>query len=143
MTWISSSESSGITSMYNPSSMRCLDESRPIERGAGCIQPLPSSIHVIKHTLKRTTDDVYPYNSCEVDENVSFRQYVEGFLKQDNPYAPLGSFAEVNAALAGIGQHAGKSFHPCATCTVRIIRSCIDSNVSLSSRGCLSKSSAL
>ena len=63
---------------------------------------------------------MYPYNSCEVDENVSFRQYVEGFLKQDNPYAPLGSFAEVNAALAGIGQYAGKSFHPCcATCTVR------------------------
>ena len=86
--------------------MQCI-QPRPLQRAVGCGTDLVSSTATIQGALQRFVYDTFPYNSCEVDENVSFRQHMEGFTKAEDPHAPL-RLENVLDTLAGSDTHACK-----------------------------------
>ena len=60
-------------------------ETGPLERAVGCsdLAEKPANAADIEAIYSRTVYDVEPYNSCSTDEDVSFRQYLEGFTDTD------------------------------------------------------------
>ena len=63
---------------YNPAGMECI-EPRPLQRAVGCGPDLVSSTELLTTAIEaRMVYDVFPYNSCQSDENISFRRYIEG-----------------------------------------------------------------
>lgn len=63
-------------------------ESKPITRGAGClpqVSALPTREQE-EEALAIPTYDLAPYNNLDVEETQSFRQYVEGFTNEDDPF---------------------------------------------------------
>lgn len=68
-------------SPFSPESVVC--GQRPIKRAVGCtdyVEGAPST-EDIQAMFSRPAYDAAPYESCETDEAVSFRQYLEGFSK--------------------------------------------------------------
>lgn len=80
-----------------PSQLEILcGESKPITRGAGCL-PLVTSLPTKaqeEEALAIPTYDIAPYNNLDVEETLSFRQYLEGFTNEDkNESVPFCQFA--------------------------------------------------
>lgn len=71
-------------------------ESKPIARGAGCVpqvSSLPTKAQE-EEALAIPTYDIAPYDNVDVEETLSFRQYLEGFTNEDkNEPVPFCSFA--------------------------------------------------
>ena len=58
---------------------------RPIQRAVGClpeVEGAPDSA-AIDGVFDRLVYDAEPYNSCHTEEDLSFRQYLEGFNNED------------------------------------------------------------
>ena len=57
------------------------NQPRPIQRQVGCneLAPRPSDAAAVAAIYDRPTYDAEPYDSCHTEEDVSFRQYLEGF----------------------------------------------------------------
>lgn len=69
---------------FNASSINCSAE--PLERALGCNVTgidKPASAADVEGVYSRLVYDSEPYNSCSTDEDVSFRQYLEGFTDTD------------------------------------------------------------
>lgn len=77
---------------FNTTSITC--SPKPVARNVGCSSigdGKPPTADQVEAIYDRTVYDADPYNSCDTDENVSFRQYLEGFTKTDyNPICVLG-----------------------------------------------------
>jgi tyrosinase len=74
-------------SSFSPDSIVC--GQRPIRRAVGCSEYVegPPDAAAIAGIFDRTVYDEAPYNSCDTDATVSFRQYLEGFTNDETrPY---------------------------------------------------------
>ena len=69
--------------VFNSSGITC--EPRGLQRETGCsnLAPVPPQASDISGIYDRTVYDVSPYDSCDTDQDVSFRQYLEGFMNTD------------------------------------------------------------
>lgn len=64
-----------------------------LQRQLGCsnVAPLPAQGAEVTAIFDRTVYDASPYDSCNTDQDVSFRQYLEGFTMTDvNPLCITG-----------------------------------------------------
>lgn len=70
--------------MFNLGSLRC--STKPLQRAVGC-SPLtggrPPSAEDAAGVFGREVYDVAEYDTCNTDENVSMRQYLEGYKKDE------------------------------------------------------------
>lgn len=68
---------------FSPKSIVC--GRRPIQRAVGCSEFVkgPPDEAEVKGLFARTTYDAAPYDSCSTDQDVSFRQYLEGFRNNE------------------------------------------------------------
>lgn len=73
--------------VFNTDSIRC--STKPLQRQVGCNainNSKPASAQDARGIYDRKVYDAEPYDTCHTDENVSFRQYLEGYSKSDkNP----------------------------------------------------------
>lgn len=73
----------GLFSIFNPDSVRC--GARPLRRAVGMDEgtnrQVPNSTETIKEGYQRPLYDAAPYEQCRTDETVSFRQYLEGYVR--------------------------------------------------------------
>ncbi|GAB4535360.1 MAG: tyrosinase family protein [Haliangiales bacterium] len=67
-------------SSFHPDSIVC--GQRPLQRAVGCIIPAPPDGAEIDQIFDRPSYDDAPYDSCHTEEDVSFRQLLEGFDNQ-------------------------------------------------------------
>jgi tyrosinase len=82
--------------IFATSSVRC--GQRPIQRKVGCLDAVngPPDSAAINGIFSRAVYDDSPYDSCHTEEDVSFRQYLEGFSNDDT---------EGICVAAGCGMH--------------------------------------
>lgn len=68
---------------FSPESIRC--GQRPLQRKVGCIPFVqgPPDSAAIDIIFDRAVYDTAPYDSCYTEEDLSFRQYLEGFDNDD------------------------------------------------------------
>ena len=68
---------------FKTKAIRC--ETRPLMREVGCseLAPRPPSASEVAGIFDRLSYDDAPYDSCETEEDVSFRQYLEGYDNDD------------------------------------------------------------
>jgi tyrosinase len=68
---------------FSPDSIRC--GQRPLQRKVGCIPSVvgPPDSAAIDMIFDRAVYDTAPYDSCYTEEDISFRQYLEGFDNDD------------------------------------------------------------
>jgi tyrosinase len=80
----------------NPTSIQC--GKRAIQRKVGCLSMAegPPGSAEINGIFSRLVYDSAPYDSCYTEEDVSFRQYLEGFSNDDT---------DVLCVAAGCGMH--------------------------------------
>ena len=74
-------------SSFSPESIVCAQ--RPVHRAVGCSAYVdgPPDQAAIDGIFERKVYDADPYNSCDSDRDVSFRQYLEGFSNDETrPY---------------------------------------------------------
>ena len=71
-------------SSYDPASIVC--GQRPIQRSVGCFVPAPGTAAEITAMFDRPAYDDAPYDSCNTEEDVSFRQYLEGFDNESEEF---------------------------------------------------------
>lgn len=71
--------------MYTPKAIVC-DKPRPIQRDVGCVDLVagPPDAAAIDAMFDRKVYDAAPYDSCNTEEDVSFRQYLEGYDNDDD-----------------------------------------------------------
>lgn len=82
--------------LFSTDSIKC--EKRPIQRQLGCFTEVagaPDSAS-INGIFSRTTYDSPAYDGCYADENVSFRQYLEGFSNKDLSPICVGSGCQMH-----------------------------------------------
>jgi tyrosinase len=56
---------------------------RPLQRQVGCNAPAPTDSAGVQRIFDRLVYDSPPYDSCITEEDISFRQYLEGFDNDD------------------------------------------------------------
>jgi tyrosinase len=74
-------------SAFSPDSIVC--GARPFERAVGCSEYVdgPPDGAAIAGIFERAVYDAEPYDACNTDQDVSFRQYLEGFSNDETrPY---------------------------------------------------------
>lgn len=71
------------TDPYVTSSIQCVE--RPVQRKVGCLPYVvgPPDAAAIDGIFDRPVYDAAPFDSCHTEEDVSFRQYLEGFSNDD------------------------------------------------------------
>ena len=78
--------------VFSLASLTCGDKA--IQREVGCstkLAPTPPTAENVAAIYERKVYDADPYDSCSTDENVSFRQYLEGYTRTDvNPACVIG-----------------------------------------------------
>jgi tyrosinase len=81
---------------FTPQSIVC--GQRPVVRGVGCATEVvgPASAADVRTMFARGPYDTAPYDACNTEEDVSFRQYLEGFSNDAVDLACIG---------AGCGMH--------------------------------------
>lgn len=70
--------------MFNTGSIQC--STKPLQRQVGCLDindGNPPSAEGAEGVYDRTVYDIDPYDTCNTDEDVSFRQYLEGYSKSE------------------------------------------------------------
>ena len=74
---------SNTESVFSPESIVCAQ--RPVRRAVGCSEYVdgPPDNTDIAGIFDRVVYDDAPYNSCDTEEDVSFRQYLEGFSNDE------------------------------------------------------------
>lgn len=70
--------------MFVPSAIVC-NQQRPLHRAVGCedLVPGPPTKAEIDAMFGRAVYDAEPYDHCQTEEDVSFRQYLEGYDNDD------------------------------------------------------------
>jgi tyrosinase len=70
-------------SIFSLESIVC--DQRPVTRAVGCSEfsASPAGSTAIDGIFDRMVYDAAPYNSCDTEEDVSFRQYLEGFSNDE------------------------------------------------------------
>jgi tyrosinase len=80
----------------SPSELTVVCEPKKLTRGPGChpaVSTLPTAAETAR-ALEIPTYDVAPYDNLYTDEQLSFRQYLEGFTNEDiNEQVPFCQFA--------------------------------------------------
>lgn len=80
--------------LFSPSSVKC--GQRPVLRKVGCLEAAPPDGAEIDGVFDRPVYDADPYDTCYTEEDVSFRQYLEGFDNDDT---------DLLCVAAGCGMH--------------------------------------
>ncbi|MCB9745314.1 MAG: tyrosinase family protein [Alphaproteobacteria bacterium] len=90
-------------------------EPRPLRREVGCseLAPLPASAEQTQGIFDRYVYDDAPYNSCDTEEDVSFRQYLEGYTNDDTVITCVGAGCQMHSA--GHIYIGGDMFHSSAS----------------------------
>ena len=70
-----------LETVFNTQSVRC--SGAKLRRRAGCEVDKPASAADVAGIFEREVYDAEPYDSCNTDESVSFRQYLEGYKLAD------------------------------------------------------------
>lgn len=103
-----------LDTIFNTDSIRC--STKPLQRQVGCSRinggnPPPADAYQVIY--ERKVYDAEPYDSCRTDEDVSFRQYVEGFTKTDrSPPCILGGCKNHGAGHVYVGGDMGTGGAP-------------------------------
>jgi tyrosinase len=82
--------------IFTTSSVRC--GQRAIQRKVGCLDEVngPPDSAAINGIFDRLVYDSAPYDSCYTEEDVSFRQYLEGFSKDDTDVICVAAGCEMH-----------------------------------------------
>lgn len=88
--------SNNLLTIYNEDSVICSAEPRPLKRAVGCdVLTGNKPAENFEAMFSRPLFDSEPYDHCSTNENVSFRQHLEGFTRDDDAIC----------AIAGCNQH--------------------------------------
>ncbi|MCA9705026.1 MAG: tyrosinase family protein [Myxococcales bacterium] len=86
-------------SMFVPEAIVC-NQSRPLHRQVGCVDLVPGvpTQAEIDEIFARTTYDAAPYDHCQTEEDVSFRQYLEGYDNDDTQMTCVAAGCKMHSA---------------------------------------------
>ncbi len=88
-TQLTSGSANKLSEAFDASNIVC--GPNPLQRTVGCDKeyPRPPTEADVLAIFEREIYDAPPYNNCATNQQVSFRQYIEGFNLEENRFSPI------------------------------------------------------